>query len=206
MDVTDFIHVGHQVLRSVVGFFEWLVDGVGSLERGVARFELNPLQPGFLEDLATGSLGRLILLFVFLFIAGFSIVLKMRINEMEEERKERLGKYFIRPTKQQVENTRWKKVEELFHSQNPNDWRVAIIEADAMLEDLTLQLGYNGATLGERLRKIERSDFPTLNHAWEAHKVRNKIAHEGSNFHLTPQHAWHVYKLYETVFRDARFI
>gem|GEM_PF-1362155 len=101
---------------------------------------------------------------------------------------------------------RWEKVAELFYSQNESDWRMGIIEADAMLEDLFMRLGYPGNTLGERMRAANTQNFPMLNYAWQAHKVRNQIAHQGMHFQLSPEHAWRTFKAYETVFRDARYI
>jgi len=112
----------------------------------------------------------------------------------------------VEPNNNGSNTIRWKKVEELFHSHNESDWRMGIIEADAMLEDLFRRMGYPGNTLGERMRAATTQNFPMLNYAWQAHKVRNQIAHQGMHFQLNPEHAWRTFKAYETVFRDARYI
>lgn len=103
-------------------------------------------------------------------------------------------------------STRFTIVEKHIASDNPAEWRLAIIEADTLLEEIVKKMGYEGTTLGEMLKNIELSDFNTLNEAWEAHKVRNQIAHQGSSFTLTKREAKRVVGLYEKVFREFDII
>lgn len=103
-------------------------------------------------------------------------------------------------------NTRWDRVVELLTSPVPSDWRVGIIEADAMLDSLVTSLGYEGDTLGEKLKSIEKGNFPTIDEAWEAHKVRNRIAHDGVEFQIDEVEKNRIFKLYEKVFSDAGYI
>ncbi len=98
-------------------------------------------------------------------------------------------------------NVEWLRVQKALESDNPADWKLAIIEADTMLDSVVARMGYPGGNLGERLKAIEPSDFTTLNEAWEAHKVRNTIAHEG-NYELTKREVIRVVNLYEKVFRE----
>ncbi len=107
---------------------------------------------------------------------------------------------------QNPNNKRWTRVLEHVESKSPNDWKIAIIEADSILDDMTKSMGYHGDTLGERLKAVEVSDFNTLNNAWDAHKVRNQIAHEGSNFQLNERETRRVIALYESVFKEFKYI
>jgi hypothetical protein len=56
------------------------------------------------------------------------------------------------------------------------------------------------------MKSIEKSDFNSIDMAWEAHKIRNSIAHEGSDFLLNQREAKRVIGLYEIVFREFRYI
>ncbi len=87
-------------------------------------------------------------------------------------------------------------------SENPNDWKLAIIEADVILDNLMKERGYAGASLGERLRSISTEQLSTLNDAWEAHKMRNMIAHEGADFVLTKRMAEETINRYRRVFTE----
>ncbi len=104
------------------------------------------------------------------------------------------------------QNKRWQRVIEHAGSENPNDWKIAIIEADSILDEMIKGMGYHGDSMGERMKAIEVSDFNTLNNAWEAHKVRNTIAHEGSNFQLNEREARRVIALYKSVFEEFKYI
>ncbi len=98
--------------------------------------------------------------------------------------------------------SRWKKIIEYTESNQDSNWRLAIIEADIMLGDLLDTLHLPGNTIGEKLKAVERSDFNTLDYAWEAHKARNMIAHEGSNFMLNQRETRRIIGLYEAVLKE----
>lgn len=104
------------------------------------------------------------------------------------------------------ETKEWDAVLKHIESDNPGDWRVAIIEADKMLDSLTKELDLVGEDLGERLKNASVHHFKNINNAWEAHKVRNRIAHEGLSYDLSYREAKKTIELYESVFKDANFI
>ena len=103
-------------------------------------------------------------------------------------------------------NPRWVKTLAYLFSQHSSDWKLAIIEADSMLESLLDQLGFKGEGLGEKLKSADQNKFRGLVSAWEVHTTRNKIAHEGANFELTQREAKRIIALYEHMFRDYGFI
>jgi hypothetical protein len=107
---------------------------------------------------------------------------------------------------QKNENERWENIKRLMKSHNSNDWRQAILESDIILDEMVIKMGYEGNTLGDRLKKVESSDFLTLDKAWEAHKVRNRIAHRGRDYVLGREEAEKVIKLYEEVFQEFYYI
>ncbi len=80
---------------------------------------------------------------------------------------------------------RWEKILSLLNSENENDWRAAILDADNLLEEVLEENGFYGNSIGERLK---RANFSTLQNAWAGHKVRNSIAHD-PNYNLTQRDA-----------------
>ena len=101
---------------------------------------------------------------------------------------------------------RWNAIVGHANSENPNDWRHASIEADIMLDEMLDAQGYKGATMGEKMKQVERSDFNTIDMAWEAHKMRNRIAHEGSNQVLNERLIRQTIAQYQSVFREFELI
>src|ERR1035437_10353304 len=66
-------------------------------------------------------------------------------------------------------NERWGKTLNYLFSQHSSDWKLAIIEADSMLEGLMDQLGFKGENLGDKLKMADQDSFPGLTTAWEVH-------------------------------------
>lgn len=93
----------------------------------------------------------------------------------------------------------WMKIKNNLNSNNPNDWKLAIIEADILLDNTLIEQGYAGTSLGERLKSIAPSQLATLRDAWDAHMVRNKIAHQGADFVVTQKIARDTIGQYEKV-------
>ncbi len=130
----------------------------------------------------------------------------MRLHELNQEEKEKLRLAVKKGPVAPPTNLRWETVKAHINSTNPSDWRLAILEADLILEEVLRAMNLPGDTIGDMLKAIEPSDFPALQSAWEAHLVRNKIAHEGASFILTEHEARRVISLFELVFRDARYL
>jgi len=101
---------------------------------------------------------------------------------------------------------RFDRIREQISSENEQSWRLAILEADIMLGELLDTLGYRGETLADKMRQVDRSDFRTIDIAWEAHRMRNRIAHEGNALSLNHREARRVIDLYEAVFREFDFV
>ncbi len=103
-------------------------------------------------------------------------------------------------------NPKWQRILTLSESVNDSDWKLAIIEADIMLADLLDKVNLSGDTIGDKLKQIDKSDFRTIENAWEAHKVRNQIAHDGSEFILNQREVRRVIALYQSVFEEFEMI
>ena len=103
-------------------------------------------------------------------------------------------------------NPKWEKAMSHLNSTNASEWRLAIIEADIMLDDMLRAQGHHGDSIGEMLKGIEKSDMLTLDYAWEAHKIRNEVVHSGSTYELSEREAKRVMSLFEAVFREFKMI
>lgn len=140
-----------------------------------------------------------------LFIAGiiFAYIRASEMGEREEEdihHQEHLWQELH--GSHHVENNRWGNVQTHLESQNPNDWKLAIIEADVLLERALDKAGYVGLTIGEKLKSSNIRSFATIDDAWQAHRIRNQIAHGGADFVLTQKVANETMVMYERVFRE----
>ncbi len=136
--------------------------------------------------------------------AGFVFIVyaMVRLFELREREEHKYGTLILAPEEMTRSNVRWEHIQELAQADSPSQWREAIIEADIMLHDILTNQGYQGEGVAEKLRTIDTADLGTLQHAWDAHRVRNQIAHEGSAFNLSKQLAQRTIQQYESVFRE----
>jgi len=176
---------------------------------------------GSISTGGAGSFGFMlkVLLFIlalfFIFVIAYCLV---RIFEIREKEKRHLAHEIAEYAEKQKEknehlvnpggamNQKWQSVLTHVFSENEADWKVALIEADVMLEELITELGFKGEGLGEKLKSADQEKFPQLTLAWEAHIIRNRIAHEGSDFELTQREAKRIVTIYEDIFRTYGFI
>lgn len=110
----------------------------------------------------------------------------------------------INPRKKGVE--KWERVMSHAYSESPADWRLAIMEADILLEESLRAKGFAGESIGEILKNMKPGDLVALEAAWDAHKVRNRIAHSGGDFELNERETRRVVALYETVLKELEAI
>ncbi|MEK7554136.1 MAG: hypothetical protein AAB517_02085 [Patescibacteria group bacterium] len=138
-----------------------------------------------------------------LFIIVYCIV---RLFELRKREELFYSTLIAQPEATGADNPRWLHIESLAEGASASQWREAIIEADIMLDDALERRGYVGDGVGEKLKSADPSDFSTLQDAWEAHKVRNQIAHEGSAFSLSSELAMRTISRYGAVFREFKAI
>ncbi len=144
-----------------------------------------------------------------LFFVGF-VYAKIRYAQLSDIEQEALlaaeAKWAARHEKAETKNSRWDAIQERVSENSPESWRIAIIEADILLDETLTNAGYVGQSIGEKLKTANPQSFTTLQDAWEAHKVRNQIAHVGSDFVLTKKVAKDTLMQFERVFREFSVI
>lgn len=73
--------------------------------------------------------------------------------------------------------TRWLAIEQSLVRDQPASSHMAILNADKLVDQALKERGYGGQTMGERM-KTAKAIWSNRNAIWEAHKLRNQIAHE----------------------------
>ncbi|RJQ28436.1 hypothetical protein C4571_03630 [Candidatus Parcubacteria bacterium] len=96
---------------------------------------------------------------------------------------------------------RWTGIAKKYLVGSPDSIRVAIIEADALIDEALKQLSFPGEHLADRLEKLNPEDFKTLNRLWNAHRVRNDLVHT-PGFTLSAHDAKAVLDNYEAFLKE----
>lgn len=72
----------------------------------------------------------------------------------------------------------WNGIQQLMDAPTSSEWNMAILRADALLDDVLIHQRYEGETLAERLKIVSPTILPSIERLWAAHRLRNLIAHE----------------------------
>jgi len=93
------------------------------------------------------------------------------------------------------------KIENYLQQGNEATYAMAIIQGDKLLDKALCEMGVQGRTMGDRLKRVGKEKFSELNAVWYAHKLRNQIAHE-SDFHPEYHQAQHALATYKQALKD----
>ena len=57
----------------------------------------------------------------------------------------------------EIKNERWEKIVRYVNSDSQAEWRMAILDADVILDEMITKMGYVGEGIGEKLKQVEKS-------------------------------------------------
>jgi hypothetical protein len=100
---------------------------------------------------------------------------------------------------------KWESVLEKLAKDDEDSYKLAVIEADKIFDDLLKKIGYLGEDMGERLKQLTPAQLSNLDEVWQAHKLRNQIVHE-PDFHLTHSQARRAIEIYQRALEDLEVI
>lgn len=163
----------------------------------------------FLGWLQSWHLGAFPLLLMILFIlldvllVGFIAFTLRRYSELISSKPQQIAT--AAPVNPAAEiQIGWRSIELLIQSQNPSDWNMAVLRADALLDDTLKDAGYDGATMADRLKIVDPNQLPSLDRVWSSHRLRNAIAHNPTDQH-TRETIVSAINSYRQAFRDLGF-
>jgi hypothetical protein len=137
--------------------------------------------------------------------AGITYLI-LRLRRVQVAEYEKYKPVNIEEEAAKARQVQWEIILQHLGSENPAEWKLGILEADNILDELLEERGYRGETLGDRLKFAEAKGLKTLNDAWEAHKARNKIVHEEATSPINKRDARKIIDLYEKVFKELGYL
>lgn len=105
-----------------------------------------------------------------------------------------------------MHNKKWQRVLDHVESNNPGDWRLAVLEGDILLDEMLQTIGAAGDTVAERLKSTNAKTLPSLQLGWEAHLIRNRLAHDGADYELNQREARRVVGLFERILTEGHYL
>lgn len=139
----------------------------------LGKVDLVPIQNFFF------SLQNTLVVLGVIFFGG-SIWATLKIREIHHAEQKKHEPVHLEEIAAKEKFVQWKMVLDHVNSESPAEWKLAILEADNMLDEVLEDMGYVGETVADKLKTMSRTKIASYEDIWEAHKLRNQIAHGGA--------------------------
>jgi hypothetical protein len=97
----------------------------------------------------------------------------------------------------------WTKMQAKLRDRTPDSLRLAIIEADGIVDEVLKRMGLSGETFADRLGRLNPEHYTTLDRLWDAHRVRNNLVHT-PDFQVSTVKAEEAIAAYEAFLKDVK--
>ncbi len=101
----------------------------------------------------------------------------------------------------EVFDENWQSVLDKMDLEDESSWKLAVIEADKILDDVLKRIGYQGEDMGERLKQITKTQLASIDEVWQAHKMRNNIVHD-PGYQVSKGQARRAIEIYQRALQD----
>lgn len=100
---------------------------------------------------------------------------------------------------------RWQQILKRANMASPDALKLAVIDADKVVDDALRQLGFEGSTMAERLTNLSSDELKTLDRLWRAHRVRNSLVHT-PGYQVQPEAAKEAIQNYEAFLKEVKLL
>jgi hypothetical protein len=97
----------------------------------------------------------------------------------------------------------WSKIQSKVKENTPDSMRLAVIEADGILDEVLKRMGLGGETLADRLGNLKPGQYHSLDRVWDAHRLRNNLVHT-PDFPVSIPKAEEAIAAYESFLKEAK--
>ena len=97
----------------------------------------------------------------------------------------------------------WDKVQAKLKDPSPDSLRLAVIEADGVVDEALKRMGLEGETFADRLGRVKSDQYPSLDKVWDAHRLRNNLVHT-PDFEVTAAKAEESIAAYEAFLKELK--
>ncbi|MDP3954103.1 MAG: hypothetical protein Q8Q06_01635 [bacterium] len=154
----------------------------------------------YVNALSITKIIAIVITFIFIAILGYIFyrvqgLIKMRAKQAAES---------LNPPASAVSayDARWEEIKNHANSFNTAEWKLAVIEADKLVDTALKAAGFPGETMGEMLTLIKSEQLPEIGNLWEAHKLRNLLVHDPS-YEMRHNDAIAAVEVFERIIREV---
>jgi hypothetical protein len=95
----------------------------------------------------------------------------------------------------------WRKIKARLEAELESESKLAVIEADKLMDDILTQMGFEGRSLSAKLEKMTTEALPNIQEVKEVRKIHNNIVHDPT-YKLSLEEAKKALLIYEKALAD----
>lgn len=99
----------------------------------------------------------------------------------------------------------WGKLMARLNTGLESEYKLAIIEANSLMDDVLQKMGYKGDSLGEKLKNVPSLVIPNIKEIAQAHRVYSNIVHD-PDYRLSLEETRENLAVYEKTFQDLQIL
>jgi hypothetical protein len=99
----------------------------------------------------------------------------------------------------------WNKIARRLDSGLESEYKLALIEADDLMDSSLKRMGYDGKTFEEKLEKLSSATLPNVLKVAEAHRLRNELVHN-PDYQLSLDEARATMDVYQKAFDTLQLL
>jgi hypothetical protein len=102
----------------------------------------------------------------------------------------------FKPYEMRAIGKKWAKITKRLKKAKEAELKLAVIEADDLLNEVLEKMGHAGETLSEKLKLLDKSILSNLEEILQVHQIRSHIAHDPT-YELTLDSAKKILEVYK---------
>jgi len=149
---------------------------------------------------------KIVFLFFGFFFLGYIIWALIFTSWLRRAFLEDLKEFLtFKPFEAQIFLPKWKKIKERLSTGIEAELKLAILEADSLLDQFLKRQGFKGETLEEKLELLTKDILSNIDEVKEAVKVKKAIV-EDPSYKLSLEEAKKILSIYEKALKDLQAI
>jgi hypothetical protein len=163
----------------------------------VINFIIQPEFKGFLLYI------KIIFIAVSAILFGAIIILLKKSSWLQSRYLEEITEFTTyRPFGIKESLMQWNRISKRLETGEESEYRLAVIEAETLLDKALAKLGYKGDNFIQKLEQLDKTILPNIKDVYKAHEIRNSIVHN-PDYKLTLDKTKEVLAIYERAARDS---
>jgi len=151
----------------------------------------------------------LLIQFLSLFISGillfFSIYFLVKTGIVGQDIEHYIGVFTSKDICKRRSLMAWKQIQKRLKTGKADRLKLAILEADRILNEILKMAGYPGKNLDERLEQADSAQISNIEELRQAHKLKNRLVSE-PDFVITRNEAEIIIDIYKKALQELNLI